>query len=1120
MKVSSVKLTNFKSYYGVHSFENFCKFTSVIGLNASGKSNLLDALCFVLGAKTRYLRCSDVSELISKGCDYGLVEMDIIGHNGGIISIKRTISGKRSEYFWNKECCSSKEYRKCLNNEGFHPFYRAYLIYQGDIGSIANMRPMELTNFFEDVSGSSQLKNEYEKAETSLQMIQNDVNDLEKQKIEICTRKREFKTQYNSLLEWRKLKDSIRDEKNYKICFELFQYVLDYNEIKKDYNEIINEKETLILSLNENNKAIEEYQNSISSIRSILNTKKEDIMNKESEKLKVLRSTKYFENKKAETSKRLNALIDQKKELKRLQKDDKKKESHIIQSINEFKTKYQLFIENNDILHQFYLSFFDQESSERLRESIQIIYQKREVNINNVEKLVKQINEIDKELESCQIDSNILLPAYPKQLDELKQELTVMKEKIDYSEKLMNNSRKNEKLNKRLKQTIHTVSVLKDQCCHVYGMLRDICSPVSIKYEKAINSCIGHFWNHIIVENEEMVCKCIEVSKSLLLGFHSFIPVQNIRAKPIKQSENPYLHSLLKYDPKFSQLIQYLCKNTIFIGSDQDAIDIWSKNPELRIVDSNGSIYQSNGVVVLHGNKNSKTNVKEYAHHNNIGELKHQQSEIEEKISEIEGKYLEAKKCYEVTLQNNRVLIDKQRELAIEKDLISQDILEKKGELKKIDDQISILKNEEENFLQKSNNSMIRITDSLVRIKELLGITDNLLLIQEYSKFREQEKSNERKLKELLKIQNNNHSIEISLITGEINRLKDTTCQLEKNQEENKIRIHNIENDIKIVANSISSANNEIKNINIKKKRYEKKNKTFLGKLAEIDTKIQKIESKLSEIESLIEELKTNSISMTNTNVFEHDFAILDTSEKKHYKLNERKRIIEAKEDSILKKTATLNEMKPNEESENKLSMIRNDKQEIDQTLKEKRKELIKCTNIFSCLKKDRISRFLKTFNQIEKNIQIMYSRLTSSKSHPVGGSAFLSLENPASPISAGIEFSVIPPLKRNQNITLLSGGEQTLAVLSLILAINRAIPGPCLILDEIDAALDIKNVNALKSFLKTESFNQQIILISHKEIVFSESNILFGICRSPKTGISEHFYCLLDENTNDNPQY
>lgn len=101
----------------------------------------------------------------------------------------------------------------------------------------------------------------------------------------------------------------------------------------------------------------------------------------------------------------------------------------------------------------------------------------------------------------------------------------------------------------------------------------------------------------------------------------------------------------------------------------------------------------------------------------------------------------------------------------------------------------------------------------------------------------------------------------------------------------------------------------------------------------------------------------------------------------------------------------------------------------------------------------------MEGFSAISLRLKEMYQMIT------MGGNAELELVDSLDPFSEGILFSVMPPKKSWKNIGNLSGGEKTLSSLALVFALHHYKPTPLYVMDEIDAALDFRNVSALPPF-------------------------------------------------------
>ncbi|KAA1467870.1 hypothetical protein DENSPDRAFT_926927 [Dentipellis sp. KUC8613] len=142
-------------------------------------------------------------------------------------------------------------------------------------------------------------------------------------------------------------------------------------------------------------------------------------------------------------------------------------------------------------------------------------------------------------------------------------------------------------------------------------------------------------------------------------------------------------------------------------------------------------------------------------------------------------------------------------------------------------------------------------------------------------------------------------------------------------------------------------------------------------------------------------------------------------------------------------------------------------------------------------LRKQRLDEFMAGFNAISLKLKEMYQMIT------LGGNAELELVDSMDPFSEGIIFSVMPPKKSWRNISNLSGGEKTLSSLALVFALHVFKPTPLYFMDEIDAALDFRNVSIVANYIKDRTKNAQFIIISLRNDMFELSHRLIGIYKT-----------------------
>ena len=139
-------------------------------------------------------------------------------------------------------------------------------------------------------------------------------------------------------------------------------------------------------------------------------------------------------------------------------------------------------------------------------------------------------------------------------------------------------------------------------------------------------------------------------------------------------------------------------------------------------------------------------------------------------------------------------------------------------------------------------------------------------------------------------------------------------------------------------------------------------------------------------------------------------------------------------------------------------------------------------------LRKERLDKFTTGFKAISQKLKEMYQMIT------MGGNAELELVDSLDPFSEGVIFSVMPPKKSWKNIANLSGGEKTLSSLALVFALHHFKPTPLYVMDEIDAALDFRNVSIIANYIKQRTRNAQFIIISLRNNMFELADRLVGI--------------------------
>jgi len=148
---------------------------------------------------------------------------------------------------------------------------------------------------------------------------------------------------------------------------------------------------------------------------------------------------------------------------------------------------------------------------------------------------------------------------------------------------------------------------------------------------------------------------------------------------------------------------------------------------------------------------------------------------------------------------------------------------------------------------------------------------------------------------------------------------------------------------------------------------------------------------------------------------------------------------------------------------------------------------------------------FLDTFNEVARHFTDYFRRLFN------GGQARIYLLDETDPLECGIEIEARPPGKKPQSISLLSGGEQAMTAIALLVSVFAAKPSPFCVLDEVDAPLDDANVKRFLDVIGEFTEHSQFIIITHNKETMARASALFGVTQQ-ESGVSQIVSVRLEE--------
>lgn len=324
----------------------------------------------------------------------------------------------------------------------------------------------------------------------------------------------------------------------------------------------------------------------------------------------------------------------------------------------------------------------------------------------------------------------------------------------------------------------------------------------------------------------------------------------------------------------------------------------------------------------------------------------------------------------------------------------------------------------------------------------------------------------------------------IATMKDDIQTAQNDLLRMAEEREQSEKDVEEIEKLLKEVLKEISELTNPS---DIRKEviALQKQESDMKLQRVEMEQKLQKTEKTVSDLKASIPLYKKQLDPLKLHNIPNEDppqpLKTYTDEELEKYKLDDIQYRITVIEVELKTKTPNLNVI---DEYQRKRDIYM-ERIKVLEDITIKRNEMRK---LFEDVKKRRYTEFMQGFNIITYKLKEMYQMITQ------GGNAELELVDSMDPFSEGVTFSVRPPRKSWKNISNLSGGEKTLSSLALVFALHYYKPSPLYFMDEIDAALDFKNVSIVANYIKERTKNAQFIIISLRSNMFELADYLTGI--------------------------
>ena len=321
----------------------------------------------------------------------------------------------------------------------------------------------------------------------------------------------------------------------------------------------------------------------------------------------------------------------------------------------------------------------------------------------------------------------------------------------------------------------------------------------------------------------------------------------------------------------------------------------------------------------------------------------------------------------------------------------------------------------------------------------------------------------------------------------EKNRLSTLPESFEKKEAELNTKIEEAISNRNIAADQLVKNETSLNDADKLVREAEKAVSTLREEMIKIEALLNLSKAKIQNIEDRVfEKLKIQSTELNkfiNTKEEDQPIKSIEILEKTLQRLlNERETLGAVN----LRAEDEMNEML------NKIEVMSKERVDLEEAIAKLR------SGIFELNKEGR-QRLKESFEEVNENFKQLFQKLFG------GGNAELRLVGNEDPLQAGLEVLASPPGKKMQLLSLLSGGEQALTAISLIFSVFLCNPAPICILDEVDAPLDDTNVGRFCDLLNqiVDETNTYFMVITHHRLTMAKMDRLFGVTMEQK-GISK----------------
>ncbi len=1143
-------LTNFKSYAGRREVGPFhASFSSVVGPNGSGKSNVIDSLLFVFGFRASKMRQGKISALIHNSaafpnldhCEVEVHFQEVTDLPGGkhevvpdstLIISRRAFKNNASKYYINTRESNFTAVTDLLKDRGVDLDHKRFLILQGEVESIAQMKPKAasehddgLLEYLEDIIGTSKYKSPIEESAIEVETLNEVCTEKNSRVQHVGKEKRDLEDKKDKALAY------IRDE-NDLACKQaaLYQvYVGECSDNLQVTEEAIGQMQSQL------DTEMEKHQGNESGIKSLgkayrtgakeheamqkatqavlkemakfdkehvkYDEKKKFLVNKQNRLEKALQSNRLSGSEaKSLVQKHCDDIERNTDEIADLEKSMQVEEKELAIVRDGLKGKTQAF-SDQIVAKQKSLEPWNDRISEKLsaialaQSELDILRERASAGTVALEGAQEKVKSIEASAMAKDVKTNALKEQKARVG---KQSLTVESELFKLAEKEPEMRAQLSGARQKADEARASLTTSQSQGSVLTGLMRlkesgriegfhgrlGNLGTIDQKYDVAISTACPSLEN-LVVDSVEVGQQCIDYLRKNNLGRANIILLDRLARRDLSTIETPEgvprLFDLVKtrhdvFRPAFFSVLQ----NTLVAKDLEQANRIAFGARRWRVVTIDGQLIDVSGTMsgggtrVARGGMSSKL-VAETSKEQ-VSRLEVDRDQMEQTLQE----YLAKRRELEATLkelndQLPQLEIDIQK-IGLEAESLGRNLADCQRRVSELTDAQPRSSSDEarifalEKQILKSEKDLGKLRTETAGLEEEIQELQNRIMEVGGVRLRAQ-KAKVDGLKE-----------QIDTLTEEVSNAEVAKSKAEKQMSKQQKSYEEAEKELASAADELenlaSEVNAQASDASGSKQKAAEAQEALDGKQDELAALKLELDEKTAELN------ETRAIEIEMRNKLDENQKVQSENQKRLKYWNEKlgrlalqsvsdigeeqateelpqytkDELEDMDKDSLKGEIAILEERTQNVNVE--LGVLAEYRRRVEEHTVRSRDLQAAVTQRDTAkkrcddLRKLRLEGFMIGFSLISLRLKEMYQMIT------MGGNAELELVDSLDPFSEGILFSVMPPKKSWKNISNLSGGEKTLSSLALVFALHHYKPTPLYVMDEIDAALDFRNVS------------------------------------------------------------